>query len=556
MSHASAHTDCRPNLFLGSAVALLAVAIYLPYLFGGGLVCDDWAVWSRAFEFPGYWDTVRSWFPLFSNRPAAPLLLAATGNLLGRWIPGYLLLNLAVYGAAIGLTAIVLRRRVGGDAAAVFALLAIAPGISSTLVFSPAMQLLGTSTLLLWALSWLLLDREVSGRGGVGSLIAAHAAVLVGLMIYEVFLPLVAINLLYPWAFGRGGSCTRYAVRYAAPLAAIVLGAALLQTLILPALMPVHSRLSNAEVYPAMRSLAFWAFALLVQLPVLLLDGLRRWRDVLPAGTGIALGAGFGMLWLALRPHDREADGPDERKLPGRLLPATAAALAATSVLYVLSGSYAAVYGYDNRVLASAWWAMALLAAIGVRRFRHRPAVRLAIVALAAVNACSFTIQRNNYLASASLQERIVCTLLATADAQRVPRDAVILADVPGAAPANYNDECVFLRPWDLVNALRYRAPGRLPDVAPVSPPMVRKGRVKVDAGGVTIDGLWRGETERLWCFAYRDDGPSTIVRVRDAEHLQSLVEAVGRRESGPPLSAAARLTERAAAALRPRPPR
>jgi hypothetical protein len=73
----------------------------------------------------------------------------------------------------------------------------------------------------------------------------------------------------------------------------------------------------------------------------------------------------------------------------------------------------------------------------------------------------------------------------------------------------------------------------------------VRKGRVKVDAEGIAIDGLWRGNLGRLWFFTF-DGNQSTLLPVRGAEHLHELIDAVGRSPT-PPLSAAARVTEQVA---------
>jgi hypothetical protein len=196
-------------------------------------------------------------------------------------------------------------------------------------------------------------------------------------------------------------------------------------------------------------------------------------------------------------------------------------------------------------VLSSAWWAVALLAASLTWPLGGRLGFRLALAVLVALNTGSFVVQRNNYQACQPLQERIVATLVNWADRQSVPRDAVILAQVPALLPQNYNDEPIFTRPWDMVNAVRHYRPERLDDVVPISPILVRKGRVEVDAEGITIDGLWRGRLGRLWFFTY-DGDRSTLIPVRDVEHLRELIDVVGRSPT-PPSSAAARLTEQVA---------
>lgn len=51
---------------------------------------------------------------------------------------------------------------------------------------------------------------------------------------------------------------------------------------------------------------------------------------------------------------------------------------------------------------------------------------------------------------------------------------------------------------------------------------------MKVDAEGIAIDGLWRGNLGRLWFFTF-DGNQSTLLPVRGGGHLHELIDAIGR---------------------------
>jgi len=602
------------------ALAAFSLSVYLPYVLFGGLVCDDWAVAAQAQRHPGFLASSAAWYPLFSNRPLAPVLLAAAANLFGRWAPGYILLNLALWHVAVLLVAAVFRRHFGPRFVVAFVAMALAPSICSTVIFSPAMQLLGTSSMALWAASLFLLDRGLR-RGGAWDLAAGCAAIGCGLLVYEVFLPLLAINVLYPWACGatgqdraadRRGDCPlfrpqgagraeqrarrkrglspsgaqwlTYLVRYVAPPGAMVLLATALQKWILPTFMPVHSRWANFDVGRGLIALGQWAFTLLVQWPVLLADSPAHLGRAALLVTLVTAAGALGIAWASCtRDPSRPAEVAD-RRVCRRLMLSVLGALLAGSMLFVLSGNAAVVFGYDNRVLSSTWLALALLLAmaagagaaatpfaVGDDRFSRKPkacagqgtwwprvlprlrlaarrglAIGVGLVIL--LNTASFIVQRDNYLASAALQERVLRRLVAMADRQHVPPGSVVLGQVPAALDENYNDECVFTRPWDFGSAAYLASGGRFCDGAPFSPRLVRGRRIVVDRQGVHVDGLWHAGVKRLWYFEFDPrTGQAALLPVRDVAHLDRLVREAGKSDVNlAPMSAAATVTERA----------
>lgn len=128
--------------------------VYAPYVIWGGIIIDDWAVVYHLADSPhppSIWESYLSWFPLFSNRPLAPIALALTSHLFAGCPRGFILTNLCFWFGAILLLIAAVRPYHGPVFGYLLLLLAAFPAISSTVIFSPAMQMLGTISIFLWA---------------------------------------------------------------------------------------------------------------------------------------------------------------------------------------------------------------------------------------------------------------------------------------------------------------------------------------------------------------------------------------------------------------------
>lgn len=595
----------EPVVGLWSSVALVLVLMYAPWIEGAGFICDDWMVVAQVSEHPGLWENYCSWFPLFAARPLAPAVLSAASNLWQTWPAGYAVSLLLFWFASVAELAWLWRRYAGETAAATFVLLAGLPSVASTVVFSVGMQHLAVFSLWLWATSLLLVERAVRHRQHRRRcLIGASLLLFVGLLIYEIFLPLLVFQMAFPWLAERdaareGGKNSvreridrRYVQAYVLPVIGVVLAAVIVQKGIMPQFMPDLSRLDVAGPGGAVRAAVYWAAALVLQIPLLWFDGLFFWGLLEHPWTLAALLLAAGMIWRhsARRGRAHYATARQRRKAVSRkgqtpgirsdAHPSTAwevrralvamalAAAVLTAGLFVLSGNYAAVYGYDNRMLSSLWVALALAASLIPLRppvpppGQHRNAVprrywtyRLLLLGLIALAAQSFCIQRDNYLAGWKLQQKILAAFHQQRRATDVPEAVRIVAAVPPAVARNYNDECVFTRPWDLGNALRLQSGGRVEDAVPLYPWLRQQGRIELDGGRIDVDGLWSAKVgEPLWYFEYDlDTGQSQLEPIGTERELRRSVRRATTSVNDVAYGRARRVTESLAAWVRTR---
>jgi hypothetical protein len=436
-------------------VLLLLAWIYVPFVRHGGLLLDDWSVWLGGVSASGYVDAYRGWFPLFSIRPLAPVVLAFTGRTFAGHAWAYILLHLGLLFTALSVAARSWRS-LPTSTRAVFVAVAALPAAASTAVLSPGMQVQASTSLLLWSIGDRLLGQSASGT--LRRRVSGYLLFLCAMLVYEIVLPLFALTFLRLWCVERVGK--RRLLWSASGIASVVLAVAVYQKIIVPRFTVSYSRLNVPSVGNAIRAAACWALALLVQTPTLLASALKHVAShgsvshldlVVVAVLAAVLGAG-----VALRPAH---DGPAIR---GWAL-AAALSLLSASVLYVGSGQFANATGYDNRGLTSAWILASLLIAILVT---WCPARRIAGVVTAVVvflTSVTLSLERNQQIKASDLQHRILADVVRLAEQQGGggPRHAQLLGLIPVFLPDNFNDELVFRHPWDFTAALALTSGGR-----------------------------------------------------------------------------------------------
>ncbi|MBC7353281.1 MAG: hypothetical protein H5U08_13040 [Thermogutta sp.] len=176
-------------------------------------------------------------------------------------------------------------------------------------------------------------------------------------------------------------------------------------------------------------------------------------------------------------------------------------------LLFVLSGSYAAIYGNDNRKLSSLWVAVALAVSTywaqprTPQSSRKTRWLRVGLCGALFVNATSFLLQRNNYLQSWQAQQKLLTTITGETRRAEVPRGAVLLAALPPVVPTNHNDECVFTRSWDIASALRIATHDDIADAVALYPWLLVQGRMMVDGPRLVVDNLWQADVSQQDVF-------------------------------------------------------
>ena len=155
--------------------------IYLPLLFWGGIICDDWGDIRQTWDCIGFFNCYREWFPLFSNRPLAPLPITLSTQLFSTHYSWYVITNTLIYLVALGLTTRALRDFLGSFALNTFFILAAVPCIAMPVIASPINQLTATVAFLYWAISINLL-RSFCQNGRPASYVLSYLILLCGLL--------------------------------------------------------------------------------------------------------------------------------------------------------------------------------------------------------------------------------------------------------------------------------------------------------------------------------------------------------------------------------------
>ncbi|WP_347244423.1 hypothetical protein [Thermogutta sp.] len=617
------------------AAIVFILAVYIPCFLKAGWVCDDWMIIDHWRLHPHWWDTVRSWFPLFSARPLAPIVLSTITSLYcdtPRW---YVCSQILLLSVAWGLVWYVWHRLCGEKAAAFFLTAVYLPSIASTLVFSPGMQHLAATAYVLWAASLLCHERAMRRQGPW--LLLSGSLIFLGMLIYEIFLPLLILQCLMPiyWTDSSktDQSAKAMVIECASPihcvvdlhvwksvarttlpiLAAVLLGL-VVQKFVMPRYFPDMSRLAPGGLSMMLRTFLYWIHAILIQAPILWADGLVRmheaWDVLALAGALLVIIS----LVLVKSPTDSaretihdantasQSGNKSDRVSPyaettpaGQGRPQTNPfsaqscrvrmlrivcwiSTAMSVLLFVLSGSYAAVYGNDNRKLSSLWVAVALAAstfwaqAPAPQSSRRTRWLQVSLCGALLVNATSFLLQRNNYLQSWQAQQMLLTTINQETQRVAVPQGAVLLVAVPPVVPTNHNDECVFTRSWDIASALRIVTHDHVADAVTLYPWLLVQGRLMVDGPRLVVDNLWQTDVSResvffIGCelkqcrpagikdFLYRSLGtlPPVIVELRepcepvknDEELLHVVRLATESLNVHPPMSLPAKVTQR-----------
>lgn len=521
--------DLSPYVWVGLVFVWLLV--FAPHFFNSGFISDDWSVVRSALSIPGFWDLYASWFPLFSNRPVAPLVLSLVSKLCGGDPRGYVVADVTLWLTSLVLVSTIFRRFFSNRFVVIFLALASFPSMASTVIFSIGMQLPSVASIFFWALSLYFLDRYVAGNGRF-CLAAEYLFVLLSLLTYEITLPLLAINVLYPSLFEsqwRKGVVKKHVVRHVLPMVLLLTGILLFQKVIMPSFMTVYSRFSPGSLSNCLGNFLSWCWSFLVDFPILMLDALQsvfssddvnlKLVSLVVAGVFAFLLFGTGLSGSVERPDGLEARRRRLLLLIGLLT------LFCASFLYVLSGSRAQIGGYANRGMTSTWIAYALVIAIIADLFWEKT-LGLLVLLLIFLNVCSFVLQTENYGVSWTLQREIAASVVGKITGAKVPlKTATLLGHVPWYVPANHNGEELFQNSWDLSGALWFADHNVNLSAMPLNQLNVKQ--LKVDPGGLKLN-YWQSDFSNLWFYEYNARfGSASLVKVSSATEAKAVAGRV-----------------------------
>jgi hypothetical protein len=525
-------------------LALFALA-YLPYIVGGGsFMIDDWQIRGTAFFQGSIWNTFRFWNVEGGSgmRPIASFFFAVTPKLFGESPVGYVLLNTALWLSAVLLFRCIVQAYTSERASWWFAVLAAVPTIASTTIFEPVTMIIGTSNMLLWALSLRCLQRYLE-TGEKIFYALTYVLIIVALLIYEAIAPLLLLTALLPFVHNiRQNGFSWQAIKantltYFAPIVGTIAFMSIFQKFIVPFYGVTLSRLSSRPLGDMARSFARWVFTVVADTPMMIFFSLQH--NIASMLTSVEfwfLVAAVIAFVLVVRRLSDEKTAPQQQYF----LAVIALSLVACSALSVFSGINMRVEGIENRFLGSTWLMLSVLLGMLFARLPNFGAVFGGLLVLCVY--WSFSIQAFNYLDNRRIQNAVFEDCIkklnaAEARGERVD-SAFIVGNVPVYATKNFNNEVVFAYRFDFGGGLRMKTGGKI-DVGQVvninhDAPKNDTTRffASVDGDTVLVGNLTgvmkRPINEKTWWYEYdQTAGKSELVHItRGASQLDSILAA------------------------------
>lgn len=518
-----------PPYIAWALLALFITGAYAPLILKGGIIADDWGDIAQNLICNGFLECYRSWFPLFSNRPLAPLPITSLTILFGLNISWYLVLNTLIYLLAVFITAYSVRTLFTSFAKIVFISLATIPVIAMPIVVSPINQSTATLAFLFWALSLLLIQSYCHQRSFIkyGS---AYLFLLASLLTYEVMLPLLVLTAFIPFAINSETltkNPIRYFFKFAVPII-LILGLVLFwqKVLAVSIFSTVYSRLAFD---PNNIGLLFldWLNIFSTSFPQLLLKSLAR-VNLYAYLISTILVATLFCFW-AKQSVVISSYSSNQKQLFA-ILVITFSCFIASSLIFILSGSIAEIGGNDARALSSTWICFALLIASLLNFFSKKVFAILLATLLICLSYIAFGVQRDNYIRSWQLQTEILRDVLGRIDSENVSTGATIIGNVPGYLPNNFNNEIVFTQPWDFGAALSLYTNKKIAGGAVLDTRASNFSKpLKLSNDILSIDRWWKTDTTNLWFYDYDPSVKSgTLKRIQNIDSLKKLLVSIG----------------------------
>lgn len=488
--------EASPNWSL-LLLIVFCITVYLPLISQGGIIVDDWGDIAHNLDCNGFIQCYQTWFPLFSNRPLAPLPITASTFLFGTFFPGYLILNTAVYLLAVFITRKVICQIIGNGPSIVFSLFAVIPFIAMPVIASPINQLTATVSFLLWSLSFRELNHFIKHSNNK-SYILIYVYLLFAFFTYEVILPLLIFTALLPYIFNTGNLNNQrltYFIRFILPIALVLAITVLWQKGIAPQFMEVDSRL-KLNPQQMLAKLHTWGHVFYAQIPNLFskISVFLHPTHFIPAAIFL-LAAWFGLFNSAKHKNNAEIN---------RFLLVSIVCFLSSSSIFILSNESANSWGYQARGLSSTWFAFSILIASlssldGLKKIIVLPLVLI----FGVLGTISFSIQRDNYIQSWKTQMIIVKDVLRLINKNQISDGAIVIADVPKFVTPNYNDEIIFSQPWDFGGAIAIFSDGKVKDGAVIDSKRKDFNQMIISKDEIVIYGWWKTKADKLWFYEF-----------------------------------------------------
>ncbi len=524
------------NNYLWLLVIGIISIIYLPLLLDGGIITDDWGDILQSINCNSFWQCYGDWFPLFSNRPLAPLPITLTTRLFTTHYTLYLLTNSAIYFVALAIATKSFSPFLSQFSQQIFFLLAAVPFIAMPVIVSPINQLTATVAFLYWAISLhFILKFRLSGNRF--NYLLSYIFLLCGFLTYEIILPLLFFTGFLPALLHNRSPSNntpikcglKYCIQFIMPILVVLLLIILWQKVLAPHFIEVFSRL-NFNPTHVIRNLFTWVHLFLVQIPDLFIKALPY---IATEALGI-FALLSGLFWISARQINVSAANQTisgrQASLPFLLI--SSACLLSSSLIFVLTDESAVSWGYQARGLSSTWFALAIWVACitqlaqGASKIFRIP-ILLIIYVFTALSILSFNIQRDKYIESWKLQLEILKDVDILLIEKNIGKNASVIYDVPRYTPNNYNRELVFSQSWDLPAALTITTNHRLQSGIVIDSRAKNLQGLRIENGKAMVNDQGQANLDNLWLYDF--DPISRVGKLIPIENAATLEKLIAR---------------------------
>jgi hypothetical protein len=144
-------------------------------------------------------------------------------------------------------------------------------------------------------------------------------------------------------------------------------------------------------------------------------------------------------------------------------------------------------------------------------------------------SSISFSIQRDNYIQSWQTQMFIIKDIIDLSRKSEIPKNAIIIGDVPKFVNPNYNDEIVFSQPWDFGAALAIFTKQHVKDGAVIDSRNRAFNNIKASKDTITINGWWVTTTDNLWLYEFNPDTRNgKLSKIQNTESFKTKLNELG----------------------------
>jgi len=519
-----------PSLYLLGGFFVILLIAYLPLILFGGINADDWGKIEGALGCSKltFWSCLKTYYPLWANKPLAPIPITFFTFIFGTFYSGYLIANSIIYVGAVLITASVLKKITGLVPALFFACLACFPALSIPLITSPVVQLTASAAYLYWAISLFFICKSIN-TFSKATYVLGYTFLLVSILAYEVIYPLLILTFLLPYFYGAKENrppLGKYLIDYFLPII-LVLGVTVQwQKIIAPELFSiVYSRIP-LEHSQIPREFNSWSSVFITQIPTLI-KKIPRFLNFYNIASTL-----FVMLFLGYAV--KQSVKKQKNKMQFYFLIIASIVFLISSLIFIFSGQGAYINGLQSRSLSSMWLTFSILITAIIWLALSLPRIiRIfltgIVILICSTNFLIYFIQSNNYIESWRIQKAIISNATELIQKNSI-KNALILGDIPAYVTKNFNNEIVFGSPWNFSAALDISAPNNGISTAVVD---TRNGyfhQLEIEQDYFLLENWRRGDYKNLWLYDYDPTNrKGTISTINSPAELNSKLTKNGK---------------------------